>query len=302
MASIIYDSHLNAFLEQLIETAEEQVVLFCPYFKLHDRLRDCLKHRMQDDYLRLIVVFGKNEEEPSKSLNREDLEFLKSFPNVAIRYEKRLHAKYYANEKYGLVTSLNLHSYSQNNNIEIGVMFKTKSLLKNITDRVLQPLTAIVSDTEDLATESYEFSKRVYDNARVIYEREPQYEAKFLSKKKYLGSKVLVDETEQLFEEFKPFKKATTFQDCSFSNYNNVNHTSPNSHVHFNTPQSGFCIRTREQISFDPTRPFSYSAYKKWEKYSNPDYRESYCHGCGISWSTSMRKPLCQKCEANAFN
>ena len=257
---------------------------------------------MQDDYLRLIVVFGKNEENPSRSLNREDFEFLKTFPNVVIRYEKRLHAKYYANEKYGLVTSVNLHSYSQNNNIEIGVMFKTKSLLKNITDRVLQPLVGIISDIEDLASELYEFSLRVYDNARVIYEREPQYESKFFGRNKYLGSKVVVDETEHLFEEFRPHKKVANFQEHSTLTQNHVNHTRSNTQLQYNIPQSGFCIRTREQIVFDPARPFIYSAYKKWEKYGNLDYKEQYCHSCGNNSTTSKRQPLCQTCENGLFN
>src|SRR5690242_2187438 len=114
MAKLLYESKLNAALEEIISEAESLIIFICPYFKLHDRLKDRLKLKMDDPEVRIVIVFGKNEEDPSKSLNKEDFEFLKSFPNVTISYEKRLHAKYFANEKSGLVTSINLHSYSLN--------------------------------------------------------------------------------------------------------------------------------------------------------------------------------------------
>src|SRR5437762_11695598 len=113
MASFVNDTRINLILEEMIQEAQEQLVLYCPYFKLHDRLRDNLRLREDDDRLKLTIVFGKNESDPSRSLSQEDFGFLKSFPNVEIAYEKRLHAKYYANERRGLITSLNLHTYSQ---------------------------------------------------------------------------------------------------------------------------------------------------------------------------------------------
>src|SRR5687768_16965582 len=103
MANLVYESELNVILERLISEAEDQLAFFCPYFKLHDRLRDCLKLRKEDHKLRVAIVFGKNEDDPSKSLAKDDFEFLKTFPNIVIAYEKRLHAKYYSNEKHGLV-------------------------------------------------------------------------------------------------------------------------------------------------------------------------------------------------------
>src|SRR5687768_7214604 len=123
MATLLYESNLNAALEDLITQAQSHILFLCPYFQLHDRFKDCLKQHIDNPAIEIIIVFGKNEEDPSKSLNKADFEFLKTFPFVTIAYEKRLHAKYYANEKAGLITSLNLHTYSLNNNIEVGVCF-----------------------------------------------------------------------------------------------------------------------------------------------------------------------------------
>lgn len=72
--------------------------------------------------LEIIVVFGKNEDDISKSMSQEDFNFFKEFPNIEIRYEKRLHAKYFANEENAILTSMNLYGYSQDNNIEFGIL------------------------------------------------------------------------------------------------------------------------------------------------------------------------------------
>lgn len=69
----------------------------------------------------------KNERSVGKSLNRKDLDYLKSFKNISIVYSANLHAKYYGNEKNGMLTSINLYDYSFNNNIEFGVFTEYKS-------------------------------------------------------------------------------------------------------------------------------------------------------------------------------
>jgi len=286
MAAFVKDTEINLLLEDLIREAEELLVLFCPYFKLHDRLRDCLRLRQNDPRLRIIVVFGKNEEDPSKSLNREDYAFLKSFPHVDVAYEKRLHAKYYANEKQGLITSLNLHAHSHNNNIEAGVVFQTKGLFKKLTDRTLGEITSLLSDTEDLATEAADFFIDVYRNAEKIFSKEPRFESTFLGlQKKYTHSEVIYDHSEEWYKSHEKENKPQEKSNIGFQ---------------INKQQAieiGFCIRSGEKIAFNPARPLSRSSYQIWAEYSNPDYRERYCHSCGKSHSTSVRRPLCNECN-----
>ncbi|RZK03637.1 MAG: hypothetical protein EOO46_17780 [Flavobacterium sp.] len=294
MAAFVKDTELNLLLEDIIKEANEQIVLFCPYFKLHDRLRDCLKLRVHDPEVKIIVVFGKNEDDPSKSLHREDLEFLKSFPNVEIAYEKRLHAKYYANEKKGVITSLNLHTHSHNNNIEVGVMFHTKNILKQLTDRTLGTLTSIISDTEDLATEAQTFFIDIYRNAEKIYQKEPKFKHGLLNlTKSYTHSDTLVDRTDAFYTQIhsKETSQRPTAQKTPMGFQVN------NSYKQEPQYEKGFCIRTREKISFNPGKPLSYSSYQTWSQFGNPDFREKYCHGCGKSHVTSVRQPLCRECS-----
>jgi hypothetical protein len=59
---------------------------------------------------------------------------------------------------------------------------------------------------------------------------------------------------------------------------------------------SGHCIRCGESIDFDTDKPFCYSCFKSWSRWSNEDYAESFCHSCGKERDTSKAKPQCYKC------
>ena len=61
--------------------------------------------------------------------------------------------------------------------------------------------------------------------------------------------------------------------------------------------QTGYCIRTGVEIPFNVEKPLSYDAYKKWNKYSDPDYPEKYCHFSGepSNGETSVSKPILKK-------
>lgn len=62
----------------------------------------------------------------------------------------------------------------------------------------------------------------------------------------------------------------------------------------------GFCIRCATAIALNPDRPYCREHYEKWAEYSNPDYKDKFCHGCGKSSPATMSKPLCSKCYAAA--
>ena len=133
MAHFVEGNNLNSVLEDIIRNADEYLFLISPYIKLHDRIKDQLKLKKSKSELQIIVVFGKAEKGTNR-ISLEDADFLKTFPNIEIRYEKNLHAKYYASEDGALITSLNLYDSSQNVNIEAGVYMETpKNLVSKLT-------------------------------------------------------------------------------------------------------------------------------------------------------------------------
>lgn len=249
MASLLSESQLNVALEDIIREAESYILFMCPFFKLHDRLKDSLKHQKNNPEVRIIVIFGKNENDPSKSLNKDDLEFLMSFPSVEILYEKRLHAKYYANEKFGLVTSINLHSFSMNNNIEVGVHFKTKSALKNLTAKALNGVTSIISNTENIAEEAESFFDDIHANADIIFNKEPKFETKMLGfQRKYTESEITIDNTKKFFQQLSNMyvsmnynnnseieSKPNTRQKSFVNNYSNQHNNSNSNYQNSNS-------------------------------------------------------------------
>ncbi len=219
--------------------------------------------------MEIILLFGKNEDDLSKSMKQEDFDFFKQFPNVEIRYEKRLHAKYYANEKKALLSSMNLYGYSQNNNIEVGVLME--SSIKG----------AFTGDNE-LDKNSWEYFSTVLRQSELLFEKKPVFEKKnLLSSYRYVESEIEKDILSDFFENENQNK---TFKRKEPTNI--INKVSDKS--------SGFCIRTGKQIPFNLEKPMAIDAYKMWGKYKDTDYLEKYCHFSGelSHGKTSVNKPI----------
>lgn len=64
----------------------------------------------------ITIVFGKCE------MKDDQLEILGKIKNIEIVYVDNLHAKCYYNESKMIITSMNLHSFSETNNREMGVL------------------------------------------------------------------------------------------------------------------------------------------------------------------------------------
>lgn len=263
MAKFLHGNELNTEIGNIFENANDILVLISPFIKLHHRYADSLKSKVDNDKLAIKIVFGKNEKDITKSLSRDDLNFFKQFPDVEIRYEKRLHAKFYANESAQILTSMNLYDYSQDQNIESGI--KTEySILSNIASKL--------SSDGYLDKDAWDYFKRVFEHSELLFKNLPEYESGLLGlTKKYKGFKTEVDKISEYFPE--------------------VNHK-------YQTPISdlveGYCIRTGEKIPFNTQRPYSEKAYKSWAQYKNPNYKEKFCHKTGApsGGKTSMANPI----------
>ncbi len=186
MVKFLTSNKLNSELEKLIEDSQTELILVSPYINLHERFISALKTKVTEDKLAITVVFGKNENDSSKSIKKTDYEFLKEFPNIQIRYEKRLHAKYYANEITTILTSMNLYTYSQDNNIEAGIMFNG-SVIK-------------VGSQNSFDEDAYKYFSTVIEQSKLIFKRVPEYENSMLGlTKKYKFSKTIEDESTNFF-------------------------------------------------------------------------------------------------------
>ena len=240
--------------------ADEFLIIISPFIKLHSRYKDSLKSKINNHKFELTVVFGKNEENISKSINADDLEFLKQFPNVKIAYEPRLHAKYYSNEFSALLTSMNLYDYSQDHNIEFGILTKTGNFIADPLDK-----------------DAFNYFDVVIENSELLFQKVPRYEKTNLGlTSKYVESEIEVDILEQRLSNSKQTNRITKKQE-SFA--------------------PGFCIRTGVKILFNPKKPLSDKAYKNWLKFGNENFPEKYCHYSGeqSNGETTFIKPILKK-------
>ena len=284
MSLFISEFKLNSELENIFEKAERSLILISPYIKLHHRLRSSLIEKIDNPDLEITIVFGKNKDNLLKSMKHEEFEFFSKFPNIEIRFEPNLHAKYYANEKSAIITSMNLYDFSQDNNIEAGVLTSRKGIMGNIANSLMGNHAG--SDNVDNDAET--FFEKVINQSQLLFKREPVYESTLLGfSNKYISSKIITNifpdsdnkrNEQTAYQNTQPFRIEPSSQKSD-------------------SKSTGYCIRTRTIIPFNTKHPMCETAYESWKKFSNNDYAEKYCHFSGepSNGQTSFAKPILRK-------
>ena len=114
MAKFLDTTGVSYHLQQLINNANEKLILISPYLKLNERLKQSLedKDRMKID---VRIIYGKSELQPAEN------NWLKSLRSIRTSFCQNLHAKCYLSENGAIITSMNLYDFSQINNNEMGV-------------------------------------------------------------------------------------------------------------------------------------------------------------------------------------
>ncbi len=104
MAKFLNTSATNYYLEELIKSASDRLLLISPFLKLNDRIKELLedKNRLKID---VRIVYGKSELQPNEISWLNELSFIRT------SFCKNLHAKCYINENSCIITSLNLPNY-----------------------------------------------------------------------------------------------------------------------------------------------------------------------------------------------
>lgn len=208
MAKFITGKELTDEVYDIIHQAKKELLIISPYIKLDDYFKkELFNIHKKNASLHITIGFGKNEKNIQKSLKKEDLDYFKDFPNVSIVFIPNLHAKFYANDKKGVITSINLYDYSFKNNVEFGVLsesslFNTNTLLGG---------SAVDKD-------AWEEAMRILKINYTIFVRRPNYKKKILGKD-YMGSHTILDFTDDLLKGTLP-KKRSVFEFLSetFSN------------------------------------------------------------------------------------
>jgi hypothetical protein len=83
-------------------------------------------------------------------------------------------------------------------------------------------------------------------------------------------------------------------------NYNKLKKSSPEIYQRSKAKsEKGVCIRCKDEIGFDPSKPLCPDCYSSWSKWSDVDYNENFCHRCGKDndfFTYSVSRPQCGDC------
>lgn len=115
MAEFLTTYGISANIEKIITGAKAELFLISPYLQIPPILSERLKEADLRK-VKITLVYGKEELESSQK------EFLSELNNLALHFCQNLYAKCYFNENLMVVTSMNLHQFSEKNNREMGIL------------------------------------------------------------------------------------------------------------------------------------------------------------------------------------
>ncbi|MCK9631035.1 MAG: phospholipase D-like domain-containing protein [Methanoregula sp.] len=117
MAKFLDGSGVQSAITDIIKNAERKLLIVSPYLKISTQTKHYLKS-IDKKNIPTVIIFRTG-----KNVNDDDLAFFKELSHLKYGQCENLHSKCYLNEKEGLITSMNLHEYSQTHNWEMGILF-----------------------------------------------------------------------------------------------------------------------------------------------------------------------------------
>ncbi|MBN8670518.1 MAG: hypothetical protein J0L80_07510 [Chitinophagales bacterium] len=163
MAQFLTTRGIGHNIENIIKDAQKTLYIVTPYIKLEKNIYSQLQQASRRG-VDIVIIYGKTE------LNTEQYNLLSAL-NCRIFYRENLHAKCYANDRHALICSMNLHSFSEVNNDEMGVLFDLtndydnyNSCLSNVNfildNSILksEKKVQIVQSQQAIVVEEYDFS------------------------------------------------------------------------------------------------------------------------------------------------
>lgn len=154
MAKFLTTLETSARIERIIRTAKKELTLITPYLKLtqifFERLKDA-----DTRGVKLKLIYGKEE------LDTNELRRLKELQDLELYFCENLHAKCYFNEDLMVITSLNLHEFSQTNNREMGVIIKREKDSELFNEGVLESSSIIQASVREEINEKISYENNI---------------------------------------------------------------------------------------------------------------------------------------------
>ncbi len=142
MGKFLNTTGVSYHLEELIRNTKDRLILISPYLQFHKRIKDHLENlNIQKKDIR--IVYKENKLQISES------NWLESQIGIRTSICSTLHAKCYLNESEAIVTSMNLYSFSQQNNDEMGIHV-TKQNDPDLYNDILNEVQRLLTISEEI--------------------------------------------------------------------------------------------------------------------------------------------------------
>lgn len=178
MAEFLDTEGVNLYLSRIIKDAKKSVILVSPYLKFSERIKEFVTDKGSLE-IRVQIVYGK--EEPKA----HELEWLNNIPSAEVMFCKNLHAKCYLNEELGIITSLNLYEFSQQNNNEMGVLFSRQNDL-NLYNKAFEEVQRLIRISQGRGVTSFQISTPIKPT-----EKQTKIPTHELAKRRHIEQKIL---------------------------------------------------------------------------------------------------------------
>ena len=119
MVEFLTTSSIYDRLEQIIKDAGDRLVIVSPYLKVDPRIIEHLEDAANRG-VSIRVIHGKRELRENEKNRLQPLSSVQS--GMELYFRENLHAKLYMNESKAILTSMNLHEFSQRFNDEMGIL------------------------------------------------------------------------------------------------------------------------------------------------------------------------------------
>ena len=158
MAKFLNTTGVSYHLEELIKSTNDRLILISPYLQFHNRVRDHIHHlNVRKADIRIIYRGSK--------LQLEESNWLESQVGVRTSICPTLHAKCYLNENEAIVTSMNLYSFSQQNNDEMGIHV-TKADDPDLYNDILDEAQRLLTISEEIRVTVKKVDKKEADKPK----------------------------------------------------------------------------------------------------------------------------------------
>lgn len=196
MAEFLNRKKLVEWIPKLIESSEKDLIIISPYIQISERILQLLRTAERKG-VEITLIYKEGE------LSEKERKKFDEIENLNLLYQPNLHNKCIYNEKYLLITSMNLYEFSQKHNREMGVLFRRmdeegsgwndyrkskddESIFQDAIEEIQSILTSSVFEKESFETKTIGFEMEIVKTKKDLAEEKCSQLSRFSKNKKFI--------------------------------------------------------------------------------------------------------------------